>query len=245
MSDQQTTQSVNAAALAAVFRNEAPRMTSLAARLLRESEVPECVVGADDVVQTAFEKVLGVQDVLAEPRAYVYTTLRREVTSWAVRLGRERQWEVTRRAEVRMMPAHDRDIAATVTDRIIVRDGIRNLPGQQATAVVATKMYGFTQHETAQLTGRRPGTVAVHVARAVATLLLYLTPVAFIVLLGLWWGIFRVLPFVAVGVGILGAAGAAGLNPSLAQVGDPSRMERAVRVIQGVRRIQGKYRAGR
>ncbi|MEU4469441.1 sigma factor-like helix-turn-helix DNA-binding protein [Streptomyces sp. NPDC024017] len=232
---------MNAAALAAVFRNEAPRMTALAARLLRESEIPECVVGAEDVVQTAFEKVLGVQGVLTEPRAYVYTTLRREVSSWAVRLGRERQWEIARRAELRTSPAHGRDIAATVTDRIIVRDGIRSLPGQQAAAVVATKMYGFTQHETAQLTGRRPGTVAVHVARAVATLLLCLTPVAFIVLLGLWWGISRVLPFVAVGVGILGAAGAAGMSVTLARGSGPSRVERAVRVIQDVR----KYRAGR
>ncbi|GHC94826.1 sigma factor-like helix-turn-helix DNA-binding protein [Streptomyces violaceochromogenes] len=245
MADQQTTQSVNAAALAAVFRNEAPRMTALAARLLRESEIPECVVGAEDVVQTAFEKVLGVQDVLAEPRAYVYMTLRREVSSWAVRLGRERRWENARRAELRTSPAQGRDIAATVTDRIIVREGIRSLPGQQAAAVVATKMYGFTQHETAQLTGRRPGTVAVHVARAVATLLLYMTPVAFIVLLGLWWGIARVLPFVAVGVGILGAAGAAGLSGTLVGGDGPSRVERAVRVIQGVRRHQGKYRAGR
>ncbi|MEU3491162.1 hypothetical protein [Streptomyces massasporeus] len=48
MADTQTTQSVNAAALAAVFRNEAPRMTALAARLLRESEIPECVVGAEE-----------------------------------------------------------------------------------------------------------------------------------------------------------------------------------------------------
>ncbi|WP_306933589.1 RNA polymerase sigma factor [Streptomyces luteogriseus] len=195
----QTTQSVNAAALAAAFRRDAPQMTGLATRLLREADVPECAVGAEDVVQTAFEKALRVQEVLVEPRAYVYAILRREVSSWAVRLGRERQWETARLAELRTSPAHGRDVGATVTDRVIVRDGIRQLPGQQAAALVATKMYGFTQDETAQLTGRRPGTVAVHVARAVAKLLLYLTPVVFIVFLGLWWGFLEVLPWLAVG----------------------------------------------
>ncbi|MFI2350875.1 sigma factor-like helix-turn-helix DNA-binding protein [Streptomyces sp. NPDC019443] len=69
-----------------------------------------------------------------------------------------------------------------VTDRVMVRDGVRQLPQQQAAAVVAAKMYGFTQHETSQMTGRHPGTFAVHVARAVARLALYLTPMCLIFL---------------------------------------------------------------
>ncbi|MGF0174525.1 RNA polymerase sigma factor [Streptomyces sp. Marseille-Q5077] len=245
MTDTQTTQSVNTAALAAVFRNDAPRMTSLAARLLRAADIPECAVGAEDVVQTAFEKALRIQEVLTEPRAYVYAILRREVSSWAARLRRERQWETARLAELRTSPAHGRDISATATDRITVLDGIRKLPRRQAAAVVATKMYGFTQHETAQLTSRRPGTVAVHVARAVTTLLLLLTPVAFIVFLGLWWGFLRVLPFVAVGAGILGAAGVTGaVGAAVRGAGSSSQVVSAVRAIQGIRH-QVRDRAGR
>ncbi|MFF8939269.1 RNA polymerase sigma factor [Streptomyces paradoxus] len=188
MDDTKPTQSVNTAALAAVFRKDAPQMTALAARLLREADIPECVVGAEDVVQTAFENALGVQHVLIKPRAYVYRTLRREVTSWAVRLGRERRWETARLAELRMSPEHDLDVAEIVTDRMIVKDGIRSLSGKQATAVVATKMYGFTEHETAQLTRRHPRTVATHIARAVAALTVYLAPVCLIVV-GLWLGV--------------------------------------------------------
>ncbi len=187
MADTKPTQSVNTAALAAVFGKDAPRMTALAARLLREADIPECVVGAEDVVQTAFEKALGIQDVLTEPRAYVYKTLRREVSSWAVRLGRERHWETARLAELRTSPEQGPDVAGIVTDCIVVRDGVRRLPGKQATAVVATKMYGFTQYETAQMMRRHPGAVAVHVARAVAAMTLYLAPLCLVVL-GFWLG---------------------------------------------------------
>ncbi|MFB7781899.1 RNA polymerase sigma factor [Streptomyces vinaceus] len=239
MADTQNPQSVNTAVLSALFREDAPKMIGLAARLLREADIPECAVGAEDVVQTSFEKALGVQGTIREPRAYVYAILHREVWSWTERMGQERRWETARLVELRTTPTQGRDVGATVTDRVIVRDGVSRLPTQQATAVVATKMYGFTQHETAQLTGRRPGTVAVHVARAVATLLLYLTPVVFIIFLGLWWAV----PVLTLGAGILAAA----TFESLCNISGygSSRVASAVQLIQKLRRQEGKDRAGR
>lgn len=57
-----------------------------------------------------------------------------------------------------------------VIDRVMVWDGVRRLPPKQRAPLVATKMYGFTQDETARLVKRHPGTVAVHISRALETL---------------------------------------------------------------------------
>ncbi|MFJ1975247.1 RNA polymerase sigma factor [Streptomyces sp. NPDC087903] len=191
MADTKPTQSVNTAALAAVFRKDAPQMTALAARLLREADIPECMVGAEDLVQTAFEKALCIQDVVEEPRAYIYVSLRREVNHWAQRMHKERDWEAKRLANLRTSALNGRDIGELVADRLTVLDVVRRLPEQQR-AVVAAKMYGFSQHETALLTKRHPGTVAVHIARAVVKLAYYLAPVILIcvsVWSRNWWGL--------------------------------------------------------
>ncbi|MFD3780751.1 RNA polymerase sigma factor [Streptomyces sp. NPDC058612] len=187
MADTETTRLVNAEALAVVHREYWGEMTAVAARLLRDRDVPEAVIGAQDLVQTAFERALRATEVLREPRAYIYTILRREVAYWAERLHQEREWEAERLAELRTSAKHGRDVGITLADRITVEEALRRLSQQQATAVALAKMYGFTQHETARMTGRHPGTVAVHIARAVAHLTLYLTPVLLIVM-GIWVG---------------------------------------------------------
>ncbi|MFD9444194.1 RNA polymerase sigma factor [Streptomyces sp. NPDC060006] len=187
MADTEATRLVNAEALAAVHREYWGEMTAVAARLLRDRDVPEAMIGAQDLVQTAFERALRTTEVLREPRAYVYTILRREVAYWAERLHQEREWEAERLAELRTSAAHRQDVGVAVTDRIMVQDAVRQLSQQQATAVALAKMYGYTQHETARMTGRHPGTVAVHIARAVTHLTLYLTPVLLIVV-GIWVG---------------------------------------------------------
>ncbi|MEU9214690.1 RNA polymerase sigma factor [Streptomyces sp. NPDC048415] len=243
----ETTPSPNIEALAALYRKDGPRMTALVARLLRERDVPEAAVGAEDLVHTAFEKALRVHRVLTEPRAYIYTTLRRDVTHWAVRLQREREREAERLAELRTSPAHGRDVGALVADRVIVRDAVRQLSTQQATAVVAAKMYGFTQHETAQLTGRHPGTVAVNIARAVVSLALTLTPVLLILLairLYNGWS-----PFLIAGALILGSRATSSVicchTPISLFLPGPIDPGEAVKLLRGVQRVRAKLGAGR
>lgn len=187
MANTETTRLVNAEALEAMYRENWGEMTAVAARLLRDRDIPEAVVGAEDLVQTAFERALDTLHVLREPRAYIYTIVRHEVSYWAQRLHREQEWEAERLTELRTSVAQGGDTASLVTNRVMVRDGVRRLPQQQARAVVATKMYDLTQHEWAANTGRHPGTVAVHITRAVASLALFLTPVLILPLI-LWTG---------------------------------------------------------
>ncbi|WP_369166411.1 RNA polymerase sigma factor [Streptomyces sp. R28] len=176
----------NAAALAALYLTHREEFTAKAAQLLRVRGIPEAVVGAEDLVQMVFENALRTPQVLREPRAYLYTALRREVGHRAERLHQEREWEATHQREENPDASPGPDVGAVVTDRVVVRDAVRRLPEQQRAAVVATKMFDFTQQETAQLMKRHPGTVAVHVARAVGMLALYLTPgVAIIVVCAL------------------------------------------------------------
>jgi RNA polymerase sigma factor (sigma-70 family) len=69
------------------------------------------------------------------------------------------------------------DFSDMVAHRIAVHQALSALPPQQRAAVWATKALGRTQQETARDMGRSAGTVATHVARAVACLRLNLVGV--------------------------------------------------------------------
>ncbi|MBT2510176.1 sigma-70 family RNA polymerase sigma factor [Streptomyces sp. ISL-98] len=161
---------MNAAALDAVYRAYRDEMTAVAARLLRNRIIPEAMIGREDVVQLAFEGALRAPGKLREPRAYVYRTLRREVIHQAERLHQAREREAEHLVDEHMATRHGRDVASLVAEHMMVFDALRELPLQQRIALVATKMYGFTQREMAQIAEIHPGTVAVSVARAATTL---------------------------------------------------------------------------
>ncbi|MEU1106657.1 RNA polymerase sigma factor [Streptomyces tibetensis] len=160
----------NVEALAAVYGEGQAEMTAFTARLLRDRGVPEAIVDAEDVVQKVFLKALVAPELLREPRAYIYAALRREVLHQVQRLHLEHQWEAERLAAQRTIVEAGRDHGPGVTDRIVVRDAVRQLPKQQREAILYTKVEGYTQAETARTMGKSPGTVATHVSRALAAL---------------------------------------------------------------------------
>ncbi|MFD0509323.1 RNA polymerase sigma factor [Streptomyces chiangmaiensis] len=130
---------------------------------LRWAGVPESYVGAEDVVQNAFAKAYRDPGRVMQPRAYVYQLIRHEVREHADRWYRVRGEGVER-------PVPAADCAEAVVARCDVQRALVALPAQQRSAVYATKGLAFSQAEVAEAMGKRPGTVGVHVARAVATL---------------------------------------------------------------------------
>lgn len=170
MAETRPIQQMNAEALDTVYRAYRDEMTAVAARLLRNRSIPEAMIGPEDVVHTAFERALGAQDQLRKPRAYLYTTLRREVIYQGERQHQAREWAAEHTVEERNATRHGQDVASMVAERMLVWNALRELPLRQRTALVANKMYGLTQSEIAQMEKRHPGTVAVAVARAAATL---------------------------------------------------------------------------
>ncbi|MCP9207187.1 RNA polymerase sigma factor [Streptomyces sp. NEAU-Y11] len=176
-------------ALDTVYRDHHAEMTGLARRLLAEEGVPDSVVGAEDVVQTAFAKVLRAPESVREPRAYLYAVIRNDVRA----AGRDNrvqgksaaaggaQGQVSREV-------HVADFSGLVANRMAVYKALHDLPPQQRTAVWATKAMDYTQAETAEFMGKRPGTIATHVLRAVvalrANLVAFLVAIATVLVLG-------------------------------------------------------------
>ncbi|MEU2875059.1 sigma-70 family RNA polymerase sigma factor [Streptomyces sp. NPDC007070] len=161
-------------ALESLYRDHRGEMQGLARRLLAEERLPESALSAEDVVQTAFAKVLRAPEQIHDPRAYLYAVIRSDVRA-ASRQSR-------RRASLAAVPAHQAqsadghvaDFSDLVTNRVAVYRALHNLPAQQRTAVWATKALDYTQAETAEAMNKKPGTVATHVVRAVAALRIHL-----------------------------------------------------------------------
>ncbi|MFI5641599.1 RNA polymerase sigma factor [Streptomyces goshikiensis] len=160
----------NAAALDSVYRAYRGEMTAVASGMLRNRSIPEAGTGAEDIVQSAFTRALGAPEELREPRAYVYTTLRREIAHEGERMRQRHQREVAYLADGHRGTWASHDVAALVAERTIMWEALRKLPLAQRTAIVGTKMYGYTQSEMAYIAGRHPGTIAAAVSRAVAYL---------------------------------------------------------------------------
>jgi RNA polymerase sigma factor (sigma-70 family) len=161
--------------LDAVYRDHRAEMTGLARRLLAEEGVPESVLGAEDIVQSAFAKALRVPQAIREPRAYLYAVIRNDVRA-ASRQNRSRVepaavWAGQAPATEEI---HVADFSELVANRVAVYKALYDLPPQQRTAVWATKAMDYTQAETAAVMQKRPGTIATHVVRAVAALRVHL-----------------------------------------------------------------------
>ncbi|MER6151333.1 RNA polymerase sigma factor [Streptomyces hirsutus] len=160
-----------------LYESELGWMTGVARRLLSNEQIPDSVVGAEDVVHAAFAKALCNPARIRQPRAYLYQVIRNEVGS------------VTRKyrhKEERERPLMDSepvpDFSSVVVDRVALHHALKRLSVQQRTAVWATKALDLTQAQTAAAMGRRPGTVATHVARAMAFLATVITAVTGIML---------------------------------------------------------------
>ncbi|MFI0166110.1 sigma-70 family RNA polymerase sigma factor [Streptomyces sp. NPDC017095] len=157
-----------------------PALVGYARKKLREAEVPESFLDAEDVVQNAFAKSCRDPSRIDEPRAYVYQLIRREVLESARRRRHARD-----RAVLVVSDLQETDFTGAVEDRLAVRQALMSLPARQRAAVYVVKGLGYRQEEAALLLGKRPGTVAAQVARAGAALktVLTATSVLFTVLL--------------------------------------------------------------
>lgn len=133
-------------------------------RALREAGVPEVYVDEEDVVHNAFAKAYRDPGRVTQPRAYIYAVIKHEVLEHAARTGRARAHT---HAEP---PLPVRDCSEVAVARHDVRKALSDLPQQQRAAVWATKALEWSQAEYAEDLGKRPGTVATHVSRAVAAL---------------------------------------------------------------------------
>ncbi|MFE5919147.1 RDD family protein [Streptomyces sp. NPDC056468] len=150
--------------LNSLYAQQRSALVGYARRKLREAEVPESAVGAEDVVQNAFAKAYRDPARIHQPRAYVYELIRNEVLAYARRRSRPdgKALVISCLEEV--------DPTAAIEERCDVQRALGDLPVQQRTAVYVVKALGFRQDEAAVLMGKRPGTVATHVARATITL---------------------------------------------------------------------------
>ncbi|MGP3974317.1 RNA polymerase sigma factor [Streptomyces sp. 8N114] len=138
-------------------------------RMLREAEVAESFIGAEDVVQNAFTKAYRDPARIEQPRAYLYRVIKNEVQECS---RRARQATAQTQREARVSSA---DVGDAVAERCDVHRALRALPEQQRTAVYAAKALDYTQAEVAVVMGKKPGTIATHVARATAVLRTALT----------------------------------------------------------------------
>ncbi|MFI1033772.1 sigma-70 family RNA polymerase sigma factor [Streptomyces sp. NPDC020951] len=151
-------------ALEAVYDRYYGEMVGFARGWLRQAGVPESHVDAEDVVQSAFAKAWRDPGRIKEPRRYLYRVIKNQLQE-----HEERTQRADRAAQITAPPA-----VACVDELVVeicdVQRALGRLPVQQRTAVFAAKALEFTQAEVAQIMGKRPGTVAVHIARGVQAL---------------------------------------------------------------------------
>ncbi|WP_372349470.1 sigma factor-like helix-turn-helix DNA-binding protein [Streptomyces sp. KL116D] len=102
---------------------------------------------------------------IRNPRAYIYKIVKRGVAD-SVQRYRRREQAHCPFATKQLLP----DCADAVISRLAVRRAVRALPLQQRAAVWATQAMDQPQAEYAAAAGRAPGTVGVHVMRAVRVL---------------------------------------------------------------------------
>ncbi|MEU6957986.1 RNA polymerase sigma factor [Streptomyces sp. NPDC045714] len=160
-------------ALAELYEQYAPWLAQRARWKLAEHGIPDSVIGAEDLVQTAFLRVRDAS-AIEYPKAYLRRIVENEVTGIVERRDRRHAAE-THRALLAEEAAPD--IACLVVNRGVVHQHVSQLPLGQREAVWSHKALGYTIAETAELLQKPPGTVAVHVARATRFLHRYLVAV--------------------------------------------------------------------
>ncbi|MFG3291355.1 RNA polymerase sigma factor [Streptomyces sp. NPDC048179] len=161
-------------ALESLYRDHRGEMQGLARRLLAEERLPESVLSAEDVVQTAFAKVLRAPEQIHDPRAYLYAVIRSDVRATSRQNRRRAVLAAVPACQAQSADGQVADFSDLVANRVAVYRALYDLPAQQRTAVWATKALEYTHAETAEVMNRRPGTVATHVVRAVAALRIHL-----------------------------------------------------------------------
>jgi RNA polymerase sigma factor (sigma-70 family) len=161
--------------LGALYRDHRAKMEGFARRLLAEERLPESVLSAEDVVQTAFAKALRTPEQIREPRAYLYAVIRSDVRASSRQNRRRAALTAIPVGQARSADMHVADFSDLVANRVAVYKALYDLPRQQRTAVWATKALEYTHAETAEAMKKKPGTVATHVVRAVAALRIHLT----------------------------------------------------------------------
>ncbi|MFJ5196724.1 RNA polymerase sigma factor [Streptomyces sp. NPDC088394] len=161
-------------ALGALYRDHHREMEGFARRLLAQERLPESVLSAEDVVQTAFAKVLRAPSQIRDSRAYLYAVIRNDVRAASRQDRRRAVLASTAACQAQSADGHVADFSDLIANRLAVYKALRDLPSQQRTAVWATKALEYTQAETAEVMRKKPGTVATHVVRAVAALRVHL-----------------------------------------------------------------------
>ncbi|MFF4034725.1 RNA polymerase sigma factor [Streptomyces sviceus] len=132
------------------------------------------MLSAEDVVQTAFAKVLRAPEQIHDPRAYLYAVIRSDVRATSRQNRRRAVLAAVPNCQAPSADGQVADFSDLVANRVAVHRALYDLPAQQRTAVWATKALEYTHAETAEVMNRRPGTVATHVVRAVAALRIHL-----------------------------------------------------------------------
>ncbi|WP_200308273.1 RNA polymerase sigma factor [Streptomyces adelaidensis] len=154
-----------------VYRRRRGELVGRARKLLQRAEVPSGQADAEDIVQRAVAAALGSRSDILEPRAYLHRVIEREVEKEGRERRRRYEVEIDRSRDLLEIFAQlDTDHARIVDNRLAVRAALGELPPEQRKAVYATKGLGYSQRETAKLLGKKPGTIGVQVAQAVAVL---------------------------------------------------------------------------
>ncbi|MFJ2241766.1 sigma-70 family RNA polymerase sigma factor [Streptomyces sp. NPDC087859] len=150
--------------LEAVFACYYGEMVGYARKWLRAAGVADWHEEAEDIVQHAFAKACRDPGRISQPRAYLYKVIKNQLKEYEARAQR------AERTALLEAPAAVVGVEEMVVEICDVQRALAKLPPQQRMAVYAAKALAFTQAEVAEAMGKRPGTVAVHIARAVQIL---------------------------------------------------------------------------
>ncbi|MEU5227334.1 sigma-70 family RNA polymerase sigma factor [Streptomyces toyocaensis] len=169
MADRDRPRSRHAEALAGLVEERYDRMVRYAAKRLRTRDVPQTSADPEDVVQNALKAVLAHDEPIGNVRAYLYTCMAREIDRAARNHYVGRGYE-SLDADVRLedgpavRPVDEADL------RHVIDEALAGLPLQQRRVMLLTRELGMTHMEAAQVLGSAPGTVGVHVHRAIRAL---------------------------------------------------------------------------
>lgn len=119
-------------------------------------------VGAEDVVQRAFEKVWKRRPALDEldnPQAYLVTAVRNEVHRDLRRTITHRERTVADGAAGLEQYRAPTDVSGQVSDRMTIRAELGRLPAREREAVVLRMQWQLSVEETAEIMGISTGAV--------------------------------------------------------------------------------------
>ncbi|MFF0737737.1 RNA polymerase sigma factor [Streptomyces chartreusis] len=169
MVDRDRLRSRHAEALAELVEERYDQMVRYAASRLRTRDVPQTSADPEDIVQNALKAVLARDEPIGNVRAYLYTCMAHEIDRAARNHYAGRGYE-SLDADVRL---EDEPTVRPVEEaelRHVIDEALAGLPLQQRRAMLLTRELGMTHMEAAQVLRSAPGTVGVHVHRAIRAL---------------------------------------------------------------------------